>query len=202
MAAEGPPLAAAPREVTRRLFFALWPDEPMRHALADAIGEAVRASGGRPMPVGNLHLTMAFLGSVPQRRLGALAEVARACAEGEAQQALELSLDHLEYWPAAQLLCAAPAAPVATAAALAGRLRARLVESGFAPDLKPFRPHVTVVRKVPRPPRLGPMPPVVWRFTRLALIESRTLPAGPLYSVVECCALCSGPNAANNSETS
>lgn len=188
------PDTAAPREPARRLFFALWPDEPMRHAMAEATGEAARASGGRPVPAGNLHVTMAFLGSVPERRLGELAVMARTSISmpGGPADPLELAFDHLEYWRGAQLLCAAPGPPCAPAAALAGGLEARLAQSGFAQDLKPFRPHVTVVRKVSSAGRIGKMHPVVWRFTHLALVESRTLPEGPLYSVVESYALCSG----------
>lgn len=156
----------------------------MRQAMAQAIRNGVRTSDGRPVPLANLHVTLAFLGSVAERRLPELAEsagVALGCMRGP----LELSFDHLEYWRAAQLLCALPAEASEPAAALAGRLQAQLTASGFAPDLKPFRPHVTVVRKVSRPGRMETLHPVVWSFTELALIESRTLPEGPLYSVVE-----------------
>ena len=163
----------------------------MRRAMAEATREAAGASGGRPVPAGNLHVTLAFLGSVAEQRFAALAEVARAGARGPAGDPLELSFDHLEYWRAAQLLCAAAAGPSAPAAALAGRLQARLRARGFAPDLKPFRPHVTVVRKVSRPGRSAKMDPVTWSFTQLALIESRTLPDGAVYSVIESYPLCS-----------
>ncbi len=189
----------------------------MRRAMAQAACEAARARrgsgpgcGGRPVPADNLHVTLAFLGSVPERRLPELAEIARraasaAQAPGESadfpRAPLELAFDHLEHWRAAQLLCAAPAEPSRPAAALAGRLQALLAQSGFAPDLKPFRPHVTVVRKVARPGASGRMQPVVWRFTELALIESRTLPAGARYSVVESFPLCGAHKTPNNSES-
>ncbi|MGH8319361.1 MAG: RNA 2',3'-cyclic phosphodiesterase [Steroidobacteraceae bacterium] len=208
MAAEEPPAPALPRQPTRRLFFALWPDETMRQAMAHATRKAARASGGRPVPAQNLHVTLAFLGSVAERRRSELAAVARSAAEtlGAAfaaadspERRLELAFERLEHWRAAQLLCALPAEPSAPAAALARRLQALLAERGFAPDLKPFRPHVTVVRKVSHPGRIASMPPVVWRFTELALIESRTLPEGALYSVVESFALCGAGYAANNS---
>jgi len=51
---------------TRRLFFALWPDEATREQLAHITRKAVRGSGGRPIPVENLHSTLVFLGSVPE----------------------------------------------------------------------------------------------------------------------------------------
>lgn len=196
----------------RRLFFALWPDEAMREAMAHATRKAARACGGRPVPVSHLHVTLAFLGSVPEGRLPELAEAGRAAAlwpalanaaasgssrspacegAGLTGYRVELAFDHLEHWRAAQLLCALPAEPSAPAAALARRLLDQLTARGFSPDLKPFRPHVTVVRKVSRPGRIEKMHPVVWSFTDLALIESRTLAEGALYSVVESYSLCS-----------
>ncbi|MGH8327142.1 MAG: RNA 2',3'-cyclic phosphodiesterase, partial [Steroidobacteraceae bacterium] len=167
-----------PPERARRLFFALWPDEAMRRAMIEATRDVVQARrgsdpacGGRPVPAASLHVTLAFLGAVPQRRLQALAQVAQTVAEtlrstraGEDAPGcpLELTFDHLEHWPAARLLCALPAAPPARTVALARSLQARLTASGFAPDLKPFRPHVTVVRKVSCPSPLTKMSPVAW----------------------------------------
>jgi len=201
MVAEGPPApAAALHESHRRLFFALWPDESMREAMAQAVHEATRAllesgtgRGGRPVPTGNLHVTLAFLGAVPQRRLPELAELAREAARlprsgaaitGPPASPLELAFDRIEYWRDARLLCALPAEVPAPVAALARSLQELLVARGFAPDLKPFRPHVTVMRKVVRAAALDTMHPVGWRFAELALVESRTLPEGALYSVV------------------
>lgn len=192
----------------------------MRQALARATREAARASGGRPVRTENLHVTLAFLGSVPESRLPELAAIGRDAAGPSPACPSVLAFDHLEHWRAAQLLCALPPEPPAAVSALAGRLRAGLAKGGFAPDLKPFRPHVTVARKVLRPGPLAAMEPVAWRFLELALIESRTLPAlspisatgnasesGTLYSVVECYPLVSGPagsaaanHAANNNE--
>ena len=180
--------ALAPAGVSRKLFFALWPDEPMREALAHAVREAVRGSGGRPVPPSNLHLTLAFLGSVPEARVAELADAARALGLPE-PGAVEVRLDHLEHWAGAQVLCAAPSEPPTAAAQLAGALEEQLSAIGFSPDIKPFRAHVTVARKVTHPSRSLQMPPVAWRFGSFALIESRTLESGPVYSVVEVYAL-------------
>jgi 2'-5' RNA ligase len=165
----------------------------MRRGMAEATCDAARASGGRPVPAANLHVTLAFLGSVPQRQLQPLASAARGAAQALRaalagadcpESPLELAFDHLEHWRAAQLLCALPATSPTRTVALARSLQSLLTASGFAPDLKPFRPHVTVARKVSRPSPLAGMHPVVWRFAQLALIESRTLADGALYSVV------------------
>jgi RNA 2',3'-cyclic 3'-phosphodiesterase len=196
VAAEEPPSEQASREPARRLFFALWPDEPMRQAMAQAIRKGVRASGGRPVPPANLHVTLAFLGATPEQRLPELAGVARVTALEHAGEPLELAFDHLEYWQAAHLLCASPAGASEPAAVLAGRLQARLAASGFAPDLKsswsvelntirPFRPHVTLARKVYRSPRSIEMQPVTWSFTDFVLVDSKTLPQGAAYTVLE-----------------
>lgn len=178
----------APAGVGRRLFFALWPDEPMREALAHAVREAVRSSGGRAVSSSDLHLTLAFLGSVPEGRVAELAGAARAVGLPQ-PGAVEVRLDHLEHWAGPQVLCAAPNAPPAAAAELAQALRAQLSAGGFSPDIKPFRAHVTVARKVTHPGPSLQMQPVSWHFGSFALIESRTLESGPVYSVVEVYAL-------------
>ena len=195
----------------------------MRQAMAQATRKAARASGGRPVPAHNLHVTLAFLGSVAERRLAELAGVARAAALGwdfasvgspggpqnpagesaapsESADSsgcrLEIVFDRLEYWRAAHLLCALPTEPLAAVAGLAQRLQDRLAASGFAPDLKSswsvelditrqFRPHVTLARKVHRPPRVMEMQPITWRFTDFVLVDSRTLPDGSVYTVLE-----------------
>jgi 2'-5' RNA ligase len=101
-----------------------------------------------------------------------------------------VSLETLEHWAKAQVLSVLERkdesqAAVAGAAALAQSLSAGTLAAGFSPDLKPFRVHVTVARKVARPPRSCEMRRVVWSFDEFALVESRTLEKGPVYSVVE-----------------
>ena len=64
-------------------------------------------------------------------------------------------------------------------------LKNETAAAGFSPDLKPFRTHVTVARKVAHAPSTLAVQPVLWRFDAFALIESRTDPGGPVYSVIE-----------------
>lgn len=181
------------REPTRRLFFALWPDAQQRGALHSATRQCVSSCGGRPVPVQSLHVTLAFLGAVPEGRVPELDRIARRVADAfpARAQPLLLSFDRLAHWARPQILCALgteePAADTdaASAPALAATLKNETVAAGFSPDLKPFRAHVTVARKVAHAPSALALQPVLWRFDAFALIESRTDPAGPVYSVIE-----------------
>ena len=181
---------------TRRLFFALWPDQEQRAGLNRAAARIVRRCGGRPVPEENLHVTLAFLGSVPEPRVEELSTVGRRAAATFPDDTLPItvSLETPEHWAKAQVLAVLgrddeTAAAASGAAALARILSAGAVAAGFSPDLKPFRAHVTVARKVERPPRALEMRKVEWSFDEFALIESRTLEKGPVYSVVESYAL-------------
>lgn len=174
--------------------------------MAQVTEDAVRASGGRPVPAENLHVTLAFLGSVPERRLARLAAIARRVAAMplsyeeaspvSAGRGIALVFEHLEYWRAAHVLCAAPARPPAPVAALARRLQERLTEGAFVPDqktsepaginiAKPFRPHVTLARKALRPPRSMEMAAVTWSSMEFVLVDSKTHPEGAAYRVLE-----------------
>lgn len=177
-------------EPTQRLFFALWPSALEQHALAQAAHKVARHSGGRAVPEDKLHLTLAFLGSVAQRRLGELSKIAGACATQLASDGpLLLTFTRLEHWARPQVFAAIATGGTESARALAEALKDALCAAGFAPDLKPFRAHVTVARKVAHPPPPAMLRPIDWSLHTFALLDSRTEAAGPIYSVVESYAL-------------
>jgi 2'-5' RNA ligase len=182
-----------PREPARRVFFALWPGAALQTTLARATHKSVSACGGRPVPAQSLHVTLAFLGSVAERRIGELEvigdRIAAFCAgEGANAAPPELVFDRIEHWQKAQIICATVGTESADAAtvvqSLADALKNETLAAGFAPDLKPFRAHVTVARKVARPTLALDMHSVPWAVTGLALVESRTAPGGAIYSVI------------------
>ncbi len=178
----------APRVPMRRLFFALWPDEAARRALTAASAAAVAASGGRSVPPASLHATLAFLGAVPAARTAELAALARATAAAWPPGAGPpvLRFTRLAHWRKPQVLCALTARGDDVAArVLARALQRAAATAGFLPDLKPFRAHVTVARKVAGPPRPAHFAAVTWKCATLALIESRSAPGGAVYSVLE-----------------
>jgi 2'-5' RNA ligase len=182
-----------PREPARRVFFALWPGAALRTTLARATHKAVSACGGRAVPAQSLHVTLAFLGSVAERRIGALEvigdRIAAFCVGAGANAAPpELIFDRIEHWQKPQIICATVGAKYADAAtvveSLADALKKETLAAGFAPDLKPFRAHVTVARKVARTTPMLDMHSVLWNCTGFALVESRTAAGGAIYSVI------------------
>lgn len=178
----------APRTPTQRVFFALWPRAAERCALTAASAAAVAASGGRPVPPQNLHVTLLFLGAVSAARGAELAALVHATAAAWPADAGPpvLRFARLAYWRESQVLCAlARRGDDAGARALAQTLGTAAAAAGFSPDLKPFRVHVTVARKVARAPGATRFVPVTWECATLALIASRSAPGGSVYSVLE-----------------
>lgn len=166
-----------------RLFFALWPDPALRKALSVATRDAVAQVEGNRVPPGNLHVTLAFLGMVPGRRFVDLL----AIGGRDLWPRVELDFDRIEYWPKPKVLVAMPGAAPATGLAMVEGLWRSLEPLGFTREARPWWPHLTLVRKVTRPPprgrelRLSGQPardPGSWK---LALVESLTHPEGARY---------------------
>ena len=165
-----------PVPMRRRLFFALWPDATTRQAITRATRRAVRASGGKPTPAANLHVTLAFLGPVAAEDL-----VRVEAVEPPACEPFEPVLDRLGHWDRARVLWLGPSeAPVALRS-LERDLWDRLVALGFERERKPYLPHVTLARKARSDD--GDIEPVVWRVDGIALVESQTGPRHSRYTV-------------------
>jgi 2'-5' RNA ligase len=181
-------------ELTRRVFFALWPDDPLRSSFAEATHEVARSVGGRLVSAHNLHVTLLFLGSVAEDRLTELEAVAARVAGTNLASPSELLFNRIEHWRRPRVLVAT--ASPSPGAVVAGALAAKLLEvsrgAGFIPDLKTlglappttFRPHVTLARKVSHPVLTADIDPLRWRFSGFALVQSDRGPDGSQYSVM------------------
>jgi 2'-5' RNA ligase len=164
-----------------RLFFALWPDQPTRAALTQAARPLLGACSGRPVPVGNYHVTLAFLGSVPAARLDPI----RAAAATIRAPAFELGFDCHGHWSRARVAWLGCRQPPAAAELLARSLWTALSPLGFEAEQRPFRPHLTVLRDCRSCEWPGPVTPVAWPVRDFALLRSETLPQGARYEIVE-----------------
>jgi 2'-5' RNA ligase len=138
-----------------RCFVALAPDAATRDALAAMpVGAAVRR-----VPIDQLHLTLAFLGSLSGQKGGLLA----AALPSVVVPLPTLGVERFEYWPSRLHPRLAVVTFTACDALTELETRVRSLVAGFGlliDDHRPFRPHVTLARMPrdakPIAPELGP----------------------------------------------
>lgn len=160
----------------RRLFLALRPNEALRAQLDRRLRKMLPRGIGRRIPVDDLHITLVFIGQVS----GDI----RACirrAAGEVQgRRFELVLDRIGHWRRPRILWLGPAHTPAELFALVGALRERVAECGIPPEDRPYQTHMTLARKVQRPPNLV-VEPLVWPVDSFSLMESASASEGVRY---------------------
>jgi 2'-5' RNA ligase len=139
--------------------------------------------GGRAVPAENIHLTLAFLGSVAVEHIDEL----RAIGASVRNSQFQLDLTKTGCWKRSAVGWVAPDHVPAPLETLELELRNRLAAAGFPPvDDKPFSPHVTLLRKAKCTAKPeSPNTPLVWSVDRFVLVRSETLKTGPVYSRIE-----------------
>lgn len=165
---------------TRRLFFALWPDSVTRARLTEAL-RAVMPPQVRATPGDNLHITLAFLGS--------LDAASQHCAEQAAARVRAtpfiLTLDDIGYWSRPRILWLGTQHCPDALLELEKDLRHALQPCKTALDERPYQPHLTYARKVRALEALPALAaPVEWRVSDYALVESQPAEDGTHYRVL------------------
>ncbi len=158
-----------------RLFFALWPDDGVRAALARLTGQVAGECGGRPTVAANLHITLAFLGNAPAERLADF--IALADALGGVP--FDLQLDIVGHWRRAGIAWSGASVVPAALVDLAASMKRALEAMAWPVDERPYQPHVTLARDVQRSPRTRTSALPLWRVADFVLVRS-TQEAGEL----------------------
>jgi len=163
---------------TQRLFFALWPEPGLQQTLHKLARELLGRERARLVAADNLHLTLAFLGSVDAATRDCLERAADAIRSAP----FTLVFDCAGWFPRPRVFwLGCPETPPALAG-LVLALRAAQRGCGLEPEARPWVPHLTVARKVNRRPRPTAFQTIDWRIARFALVESRTDPEGAHYT--------------------
>ena len=163
----------------QRLFFALWPDEALRSKLAD-YQPLLKGCGGRLVVLENLHITLAFLGSVDS--------TTRACLEDAADviatPTFTLQMDELGFWRRPQVVWLSARETPPPLLALVAALKQAMIGCGLEPESRPFQAHLTLMRKAWRAPlELNP-PAMDWPVADFALVASDIRSEGVRYEVL------------------
>jgi 2'-5' RNA ligase len=152
-----------------RLFFALWPPREAAQALHAWAAEAQGVTGGRVVHAESIHLTLAFLGEVPDP------SAAIAAAQSVRIVAHMLVLEQARYWRHNQIVWVGPRAEDPRTLAIAAPLRT---------EKRPFATHVTLLRKA-RAATLPEFRPVRWPVEEFVLVRSKLSARGAEYEVLE-----------------
>lgn len=178
----------APAESTRRLFFALWPDQDAGRQLEQITNRLGRRIAARWVRPDNQHVTLAFLGAVPESRLPCLKSLELRAG------GFELVLDSLCFRRRRRMIWIEPDAPVGPLNSLVALLEAELDREGIARDARPFRAHLTLGRQVrDADPELPVIEPVTWKVRSIVLVESAVKRSGVCYRPVHGWALQTTP---------
>lgn len=172
----------------QRLFFALWPEDSLRQRLARLSKPLTHSSRGRVVPAENLHITLAFLGNVDACQR----ECVERMADDIACPTFDIVLDHFGYWPRSRVLWFAPSVVPERLTRLADMLAANAGECGLSLDVRPYRPHLSLMRKVPRAPENMDAEPLSWLVDRFVLVRSVSVAQGVSYEVLREWPLSSG----------
>lgn len=132
---------------------------------------------GRRVPDRNLHLTLLFLGNQPADKLPGIL----SGADDVRGERFELTLNRFGWFPRPQVAWLG-GVPPAAGQALAAGLEAAMAGREVTADRRPWRPHVTLFRKVTRRPDFPEPTPLLWPVREFALVES--LPGRP-YEILQ-----------------
>ncbi len=171
----------------QRLFFALWPDAPMRARLAAAVSplRASHPAAGRWLDPAGYHLTVHFLGDFaplpPQL-------VVQACAAADSVDvpAFSLRLDRagsfgnrdIPWW----LGCAVPPPALVE---LWRQLGSALDRAGVPRESRrDFVPHLTVLRGARAAPAVTVLEPLAWPVDAFVLLAGAAAPAARDYRLL------------------
>ncbi|WP_428635139.1 RNA 2',3'-cyclic phosphodiesterase [Sedimenticola sp.] len=162
----------------QRLFFALWPKPEQRRELQRCFPRLTDCPG-QPVVARNLHLTLAFPGTVDA--------ATRACLE-DAADAIHLppfiiGLNRFGYWKHPKVVWYGPTEVPEPLILLAKTLEVAVRSCGLESDPRPYRPHVTLLRKARRMPD-AQAPEMIWHADGFALVLSESHQRGIRYRVL------------------
>lgn len=146
--------------------------------------ELPREVRGRPVPTDNLHITLVFLGDIDTDQQACVERMATGAVEELACPPFELMLDHLGHWSRSRVLWLGPAETPEPLVRLADRLADGVRQCGLSVDARPYRAHLTMMRKVSRAPKQLPIEPLSWSVDGFVLVRSVPVPQGGCYEIV------------------
>ena len=169
-------MSPQPAADTARLFFALWPSDETRDALARYANEWQWPPTAARVPAENFHVTLHFLGNVSRSRLPELQQLRLEF------DPFQLRFGYAEVWPHGIVVLRPYSTPFALSQ-LQGDLAKAICDLGLLAERRDYRPHVTLARRATVATTPHGRPEIEWPVERFALVESKSDPR-PAYTVL------------------
>lgn len=128
---------------------------------------------GRPVPPGNFHITLAFVGEVREAKLERLCLSVDEWLGRSNMHGASFKLDRIGYWPRPGIYWLGPQSWPQALSQLARKLGGLATGVGGKRDRNAFTPHVTLFRRCSEtPPAPAVVPCIAQTYQHFALFES------------------------------
>lgn len=166
---------------SRRLFFAIWPDENTRQAIIDTCSALTPPAKGRLVTPANLHVTLHFVGQVTEEVKHCMHQAALTVDVA----AFALKLDRIGDFRRSKILWMGTSAASAELTVLYQKLGLAIAECGYQFETRPYAAHVTLMRKCVKPVPAPADFSIPWQVNSFVLVESIAAAHGVTYQVIE-----------------
>ena len=166
---------------TRRLFFALWPSDNVRHSIVEIYSQLPKQIKGPVIQPQNLHITLHFPGSVTEENKDCMHIAAQAVRSAS----FECNLDYVGYFSRAKIFWMGYQHQSVELVQLHRDLGESLAHCGYQSEPRQYKPHVTLMRKCLDPLDANKDFIIPWYVDEFVLVESVSRSDGVHYQVIE-----------------
>ena len=146
--------------------------------MRDFISPVARLVEGRAVDRRNWHITLAYIGDFPERRMDELLEATTSILV----EPFRLRFDRLEFWPRPKIAALGPPTIPPELEQLVDTLQGHILAAGVNPEhQRVYRPHVTVVRNARHFETERLAQPAITEWSSFELVESVPEPGGATY---------------------
>lgn len=168
------------KPASHRIFFALWPDDELRTAIKKQVQHRIDKLPAKRVPVHNWHITLAFLGNVSAETKDCVQQQA-ALVEADS---FALTLDQVGYFKRARVAWLGCSEVPQALNNLFDGLNEALQPCGYQSEHATLIPHMTLLRKANKKPRIDEFKAVDWPVNDFVLVESEITDRGSTYKVI------------------
>ena len=163
----------------KRLFFALWPNASTREQCINVLN-AVSFKQAKPVQAANIHVTLLFLGNLDSGK----EELIKQELMNIVVPTITLIFNRLSFWEKSGILCLTSTNSCPEIESVVESLEKIARKLTIQVDRRPFKPHVTLVKKVKTQIELK-FEPIIWHSDAICLVESCRITDGIEYRIVE-----------------